>query len=293
MTGDWFVIANADAGTAEDAAVALAVAALAEHGAVRLCRTASPAELDTALDSAAGATVVVAGGDGSLHAILERLHGRGEAATRAVGLVPLGTGNDFARGYGLPLDPAGAAARLVAGVPRPVDLIEYDGGGVVVNAAHAGVGAVATARAEGLKNRLGRLAYPLGALLAGARAEGWSLAVEVDGRTVELPGTTTLLVGVGNGPYIGGGTALFPGARPEDGRLDLVVCTATGTSARAAFGLALERGTHLDRDDVVSTTGTVVRISGEPVGHNIDGELQPAVTDRTYRLLPAGWRLVA
>ena len=101
------------------------------------------------------------------------------------------------------------------------------------------------------------------------------------------------MVGVGNGPYVGGGTALCPGARPDDGRLDVMVSTATGPTARATFGMALERGTHLDRDDVVAATGQVVRIRGEAVGHNVDGELQPAVDDRTYRLLPAGWRLVA
>ena len=235
---------------------------------------------------------MVAGGDGSLHAVVARLHARDEAATRPVGLVPLGTGNDFARGYGLPLDASEAAARVAAGVPRPVDLLVHDGG-VVVNAAHAGIGAVATERAESLKGRLGRLAYPLGALLAGVRAEGWSLTIEVDGTPLELPAPTTLLVGVANGPYIGGGTALCPGARPDDGRLDVVVSTAAGATARAAFGLALERGTHLDRDDVVTASGTVVRIAGEPVGHNVDGELQPDVTDRTYTLLPAAWRLVA
>jgi len=293
VTGGWYVVANADAGTAEDGAVALAVARLAEHGPVRLRRTASSGEIDSALDEAADATVVMAGGDGSLHAVVERLHARGEAATRPVGLIPLGTGNDFARGYGLPLDAVEAAARLVAGVPRPVDLLTHDGGGVAVNAAHAGVGAEATERAAGLKDRLGRLAYPLGALLAGAQAEGWSLTVDVDGKTLDLPSSPTLLVGVGNGPYIGGGTALFPGAGHDDGHLDVVVCNASGRAARATFGVALERGTHLRRDDVVAATGTVVRISGDAVAHNVDGELEPAVAERTYRLLPGAWRLVA
>ena len=57
-----------------------------------------------------GREVVVAGGDGSLHAVVAALHERGELADAAVGLIPLGTGNDFARGVGLPLDPAEAAA---------------------------------------------------------------------------------------------------------------------------------------------------------------------------------------
>jgi diacylglycerol kinase family enzyme len=101
-----------------------------------------------------------------------------------------------------------------------------------------------------------------------------------------------LLVGVGNGPYIGGGTPLFPGASGDDGALDVVVSCATGPAARAAFGLALRKGEHVERDDVVATRGTQVRVHGDAIGLDADGELEDAVTDRTWTLHPGAWSLV-
>jgi diacylglycerol kinase family enzyme len=100
------------------------------------------------------------------------------------------------------------------------------------------------------------------------------------------------MVGVGNGPMIGGGTPLCPGALPDDGLLDVVVACATGPAARAAFGAALRNGSHVDRDDVVTARGTVVRISGDAVAYDADGELEDGVTDRTYRVEPGAWSLV-
>ena len=60
-------------------------------------------------------SIVVAGGDGSLHAVVSALHRRHELAERTLGLIPLGTGNDFARALGIPLDPGEAAAALLSG----------------------------------------------------------------------------------------------------------------------------------------------------------------------------------
>jgi diacylglycerol kinase family enzyme len=234
---------------------------------------------------------VAAGGDGSVHAVVERLAALDLLATVEVGLVPLGTGNDLARGVGVPLDPAGAADLIASGrAARPIDLLVDDAGGVVVNAVHAGLGAEAAERASGMKDSLGPLAYPLGALIAGVRESGWDLEVVVDGRTVHRG--PTLMVGVGNGSSIGGGTGLFPGAVVDDGLADVVVVTAVGGAARVAFGGALRSGEHLERDDVLSARGREVVVRGDPVRHNADGELTGALAERRYRLEPGAWRLV-
>lgn len=288
----WYVIANGNAGTAEQAAVDRALGVLAEHAPARLRRTARPDELGDALDEAAGHALVVVGGDGSLHCVVAKLWERGQLADAPVALVPLGTGNDFARGVGLPLGPAEAAQRVVDGEPHHMDLLVDDAGGIVVNAVHAGLGAAAATKAEGIKERLGALAYPIGALLAAVRSEGWELDVTVDGTPLDLPGDTVLMVGIGNGPSIGGGTLLCPGARPDDGQLDVVVSCATGPAARAAFGAALRNGTHVERDDVVTARGVDVRVTGDPVGYDGDGELEGDVSDRTYRLEAGAWSLV-
>ena len=106
------------------------------------------------------------GGDGSLHAVVAALHRRHELASTVVGLIPLGTGNDFARGVGLPLDPEAAARVVVEGNIVPMDLIVDCLGGVVVNNVHIGVGALAAHNARPMKKVIGRLGYALGAVKA-------------------------------------------------------------------------------------------------------------------------------
>ena len=285
------LLASARAGSTEDAAVEAARAVLAGAGPVEVVLTATPGDLDRALDAAGGRQLVVAGGDGSLHVVVTRLRARGELA-RPVALVPLGTGNDLARGLGLPLEPADAARAVLAGTPRPLDLLADDAGGIVVNAVHLGVGAVAAAAAGRFKPRLGPLAYPLGAVAAGLRCPGWRLRVSVDGRVLTDTHRRSLMVGIGNGSGIGGGTPLLPGARPDDGLLDVVVSYAVGPLARVRFGAALQSGEHLRDRDVRSARGRRVTVGGEPVGVNADGELDDGLTHRTWTVEPAAWSLV-
>jgi YegS/Rv2252/BmrU family lipid kinase len=287
----YLVIANARAGSADRDAVDAAAGMLAAAGPTEVRLPADPAGLDAVLAELDGRVPVVAGGDGSLHLVVNRLRRLGRLDDVTVGLLPLGTGNDFARAAGVPLDPVAAAAALTAARSRRFDLLEDDAGTVVVNAAHAGLGAEAAAAAADYKRRLGPLAYPVGALLAGVRAEGWALRVSVDGAACAA-GERLLMVGVANGPTIGGGTPLCPVARPDDGRLDVVVVAAVGPAARAAFAAALRAGTHLHRDDVHHLQGTRVQVGGEPVRHNADGELDDEVPGRAYRVLPAAWSLL-
>ncbi len=245
----YLVIANAHAGRVEREALDAAVGVLSAAGPTEVHMSTDAAALDAALTGLDGRIPVVAGGDGSLHLVVNRLRRAGRLDQVTLGLLPLGTGNDFARAARVPLDPLAAAVALTTARPRRFDLLEDDTGRVVVNAAHAGLGAEAAAAAADHKPRLGALAYPLGALLAGLREEGWVLRVSVDGTPYAI-GERLLMVGVANGPTIGGGTPLCPMARADDGRLDVVVVAAVGPAARVGFAAALRVGTHLDRDDV-------------------------------------------
>jgi diacylglycerol kinase family enzyme len=287
----YLVIANAHAGRVEREALDAAVGVLSAAGPTEVHMSTDAAALDAALTGLDGRIPVVAGGDGSLHLVVNRLRRAGRLDQVTLGLVPLGTGNDFARAARVPLDPLAAAVALTTARPRRFDLLEDDTGRVVVNAAHAGLGAEAAAAAADHKPRLGALAYPLGALLAGLREEGWVLRVSVDGTPYAI-GERLLMVGVANGPTIGGGTPLCPMARADDGRLDVVVVAAVGPAARVGFAAALRVGTHLDRDDVHHLRGTRVQVSGEPLRHNVDGELDGEVTDRGYLVLPGAWSLL-
>jgi diacylglycerol kinase family enzyme len=286
------LLASAHAGSTEDEAVEAARAVLAQAGPVELVTTATPDELDEALEGRDGRQVVVAGGDGSVHLTVARLRALGLLAEVPLGLVPLGTGNDLARTLGLPLDPAQAAALVLTASARPLDLLVDDVGGVVVNAAHVGVGADAAAAAGRLKPRLGPLAYPLGALAAGVRSSGWRLRVVVDGRVVADGHRRALMVGVANGRAIGGGTELLPTAEPDDGLLDVLVSYATGPWARARYGAALAAGTHLADRDVRWARGRSVTVSGERVGVNADGELGADVARRTWTVEPGAWSVL-
>ncbi|MGH8929078.1 MAG: diacylglycerol/lipid kinase family protein [Egibacteraceae bacterium] len=287
------LVTNTEAGTADADAVEAARAELARGADVEVVRTHSADDLDRLFHVLDGRMLVLAGGDGSVHLAVGRLLRQDPAllAETTIGLVPLGTGNDLARGLGIPTDPAEAAELCVRGTPRRLDLIVTDHGGVVVNTAHAGLGAAASERAAPMKASLGPLAYPFGAIIAGVREGAWDLEITVDGRLTHTG--PTLMVGIGNAPYVGGGTCLLPRAVPDDGLLDVVVVTAVSPAARIAFGAALYRGTHLDQADVISKRGRSVMIAGDEVTHVLDGELVHDLASCTYTIRPEAWRIVA
>ncbi|RFU23498.1 diacylglycerol/lipid kinase family protein [Geodermatophilus marinus] len=295
------VVVNAAAGSAGDGAVDAALAVLRRGADVEVVGTRTPADLDEVVAAAGDRRLVVVGGDGSLSSVATALDRAGVLdAGSPLGVVPAGTGNDLARALGLPLDPEEAAAVVLGGVPRRLDVLDDDAGGLVVNAVHAGIGARAGARAAGLKAALGAAAYPVGAVAAGVAEEGWPLRVEVDGAVVTAAAGAwaadgdrpVLMAGVCNGPSIGGGSDLAPDADPGDGLLDVVVSVATGPVARAGYAAALAAGSHLEREDVIRVRGRAVRLSGAPVDLDADGEIEEAVPARTWTVRPAAWSLV-
>src|SRR5262245_34503729 len=166
------VISNAAAGTADEQSLATALGVLRKHCSVEVQSTSKPGELDSALHRAGSRRIVVAGGDGSLHAVVAALHRRNDLKSAVLGVLPLGTGNDFARTNGIPLDIEAAADVICTGIPQPRDLVVDEVGDIVVNSVHAGAGAVASRRGAKWKERLhrlgvgranlGRLGYPIG-----------------------------------------------------------------------------------------------------------------------------------
>lgn len=290
MTRGFLVVANADAGTAESERVDAALRVLSAEADAELVMTESLEHLASTLEGLDGRTLVVAGGDGSMHAAVGALHRSGALADVVLGLVPLGTGNDLATGLDLPEDPEEAAAVCLHGAARRLDLLVTDHGEVVVNASHAGLGASAAETSGRFKERLGAAAYPLGAMIAAVRESGWNLTVTLDGAVVHDGGA--LMVGIANAPSIGGGTHLCPPAVPDDGQLDVIVVSAVTAAARVAFGVALRDGVHLDRDDVAHLRGREVTIAGDPVAHDLDGEITEERASCTYRVEPGAWQIL-
>jgi diacylglycerol kinase family enzyme len=295
------VLTHADAGGADRQTLAAVLARCADLGVdarlhrVGLTSDGADGPLEKALDERGDDRhLVVAGGDGTVHHVLAGLRTRGALdPADPIGIVPLGTGNDLARAQGLALDPITAVDAAVGGQPRSQDVLVSEVNGLVVNAVHCGIGALASRRAAPAKGMLGPLAYPVGAILAGVTAEGWRLSITVDGTPLAEGRDPLLMVGAAVGSTIGGGTPLAPDSRPGDGQVDVVIAAATGPIARVGFARALRLGEHGERDDVIVTRGRRVWLAGDEVPMNIDGEQVPSTRYDVWTVEPGAWTLRA
>ncbi|WP_340540791.1 diacylglycerol/lipid kinase family protein [Nocardioides sp. GXZ039] len=302
MNDPLLVITNSDAGTADEESLELALEILRPHRSIEVEATSEPGELDGVLHRAGSRTIVVAGGDGSLHAVVSALHRRHELGKNTLGLLPLGTGNDFARGLGIPLDIEDAARVILDGRPRELDLIVDELGQVVVNNVHVGAGAAASRRGARWKERLGslgvgrlnlgKLGYPIGAAITAVNPPVLRLRIEVDGDVVCDVDTPVLQVAVGNGSSVGGGTELTPDAEADDGRLDVMISRAVGPIARLAYAVHLGRGSHREQDEVDYLRGSQVTVTGEEFWISADGEISGPEQRRSWRLLPAAYSML-
>jgi len=296
------VITNDDAGTADDESLRAALATLRERCSVEVQATSQPGELDGVLHRAGSRRIVVAGGDGSLHAVVAALYRRHELDHAVVGLLPMGTGNDFARTLQIPLDLEEAAQVILDGAVRRVDLIIDELGEVVVNNVHVGAGAQASRRGARWKERLhslgvgkvnlGKLGYPLGAVQAAFEPPSVHLHVEIDGEIVTDLDRPVLMVAIGNGPHVGGGTELTPEADPEDGEIDVMISHAVGPAAKLGYALRLRRGDHHRRDDVQYLRGSQVTISGDAFWISADGEISGPERHRSWHVEPKAYSFI-
>ncbi len=293
-------IANASAGTSDRESTEAALAVLRGAGDVHVVTTSTLDELVRAVADRGDREIVVAGGDGSLNAFVTALaeaEGLGESPP-TVGLVPLGTGNDFARTAGLPRDPA-AAARVVIDAPaRPVEVLVDDEGHVATNAVHIGVGEEAGRIAAPWKERLsafrlGFLGYVIGGIAAGFGQKGRHLRVTADGEVVVSGEGRVLQVAVTVGATVGGGTPIAPDARPGDGRAEVVVSRSVTPMQRLRYAARINRGDHTRLDDVISLRAATVTVTGlrHEVGSNADGETLEPARQRTWRVVPDAYRL--
>jgi YegS/Rv2252/BmrU family lipid kinase len=285
------MITNSEAGSNDEETLERALAVLRASADVEVARTSNQGELDGVLHRRGGRQVVVAGGDGSLHAVIAALHRRHELGDVVVGLVPLGTGNDFARGVGIPLDAEEAARVVVAGDVRPVDLIVDCLGEVVVNNVHVGVGATASHNAHNLKKVLGRFGYVLGALKAAMNPPFVRLRIEVDDHVVADFAHPILMVAIGNGSRVGGGAAITPEATPEDGKLDVMISYSTSLWAKVGYAVRFRLGTHHERDDVLYLRANRVSVSGQDFYCSADGERYGPERNRTWHVEPGAFSM--
>jgi YegS/Rv2252/BmrU family lipid kinase len=231
----------------------------------------------------AGRVVLAVGGDGIAGGIGGALSGTGTV----LGLVPAGRGNDFARALGLPAEPEALARLLLEGEPREVDTIEVESAvhhrAVVLGSVYAGVDALANRHANHSRLLRGSASYYAGGLRAVA---GWRAAnyrVTVDGKEHTHRGYTVVAA---NSPYYGSGRMIAPGARVDDGLLDVVLIEDAPRRLFFALMNELATGDHVARPQVRILRGREIRIEADrPVPYGADGEVD-AVLPVTARVLP-------
>lgn len=241
--------------------------------------------------AAAGVEMVVAaGGDGTLNEVVNGVAAVPTGLSRcAIGLLPAGTGNDFARSLGIE-DRDLAVSALVAGQTRRVDLVSL-GPRVFLNASGGGFTAETSANVTSdLKQAVGPLAYLIGGARAVVEYEPVQVRVEADGRVIE---TDMQLFAVCNGAYIGGGHQLAPTARPDDGEMEVCLVRATSTLDFLALLPRLSTGDHVDDEDVAYFRTREVSLTfARTIRINTDGEVLEASRCH-YLMRPGAVRMVA
>jgi diacylglycerol kinase (ATP) len=249
------------------------VTALDEPDAAALERAVRRAVLITPTDA-----VVVVGGDGTVHAVVNAL-----ARTEVpLGIVPAGSGNDVARSLGLPHDdPAAAVGRildaLAAGASRPIDAVRISTGRWYAGVLSAGFDAAVTARARRIRRLHGRARYVVALLLELRRLtpHRYRMTIDRDHRQVDA-----VLVTVANTTSIGAGMRIVPSAVPDDGLLDVLVAAPLSRRALLRIFPQVFTGTHVHDAHVAVERGRVITIDvldrlepqpvvyadGEPIG---------------------------
>ncbi len=184
------------------------------------------------------AAIFGAGGDGVLADVLPAVLD----TDVALGVVPLGTGNVWARELGLPLDVQGAIGQQLAAPPARVDVGRANGRPFLVIAS-AGFDAEIVKLVESGTKVWGQVAYPLAGLSLATTVRGTRCRVQFDD---EEPLELDLLVAiVTNGRLYGGVVSLAPRARLDDGLLDVVLFAGAGAVEAAAHAARAIAGLHL------------------------------------------------
>lgn len=221
--------------------------------------------------------IIVAGGDGTINEVVNGLWEAGGAPVGpAIGVVPLGTGNDLARLLCIPDDPEQALELALKGARRRIDLIRIEQGGrarVAVNACAGGfTGQLNEHLTPELKRTWGPLAYLLGAARTLPDLSGYEVRIAFDDKPAQLLNAFNIVVA--NGRTAGGGLPAAPRANPEDGLLDVVVIHQGNAAELAALAARLIGGDYLDDEHVTFRRARRLRVDASPgMWFTADGEL--------------------
>lgn len=211
--------------------------------------------------------LIVVGGDGTVHHAIQELAG----TSCALGIVPVGRGNDFAREFDVVRRVEAAFESALDGPLRAVDLGRL-GGRAFATVAGIGIDADVLRYAEGRVRAIPPpLTYPAAFALAVRDFRARRLRIEHDAGSFE--GRVTLIA-VANTSRFGGGMRIAPAALPDDGLLDLVIVGEVSRSELLLFFPLVYRGAHLRHRAVTVVRTRTVSVSGDaPIDLQADGEI--------------------
>ncbi len=228
--------------------------------------------------------VLLGGGDGTMHAAASQLHETG----LPLGILPLGTANDLARSLGIEATADAAAAVVLGGKTRAIDLGTVNGI-PFFNVASLGLSVGVTKRLTGLmKRRFGIFAYPLAAAVTIVRRGRFRASLRADGEEVV---TTTLQIAIGNGRHYGGGAVVDEHAQIDDGLLHVYSLEPRARWRLLFMARAFRAGQHSQLREVRTMTCRTLTIStSRPRDITADGEIVSR-TPAHFGILPGAVRV--
>ena len=288
-----YVIFNPTAGSAVEAMKSVAKFKRLKPIKVRLTKKSGDAKRFAREAIRDGCRYIVsAGGDGTLN---EVINGIGVRARHVrVGVVPLGTGNDFARMLRLPASIDENIDILLAGDTQDVDLVRVKAARThyFVNVSAGGFsGLVDEKLTPAIKRTWGPLSYLRSAAAALPQLHAYKTRVVID--DAEELRLELYNVVIGNGRFVAGGLPIAPNADPSDGLLDVILIPKRSIAEAALAAAEILLGKHLSSSAIIFRRGKKVSVRSKPgMWFNVDGELvgnSPAV----FEIIPAALTFIA
>ncbi|TWT73875.1 diacylglycerol/lipid kinase family protein [Allorhodopirellula solitaria] len=236
-------------------------------------------EVATTIDqfvTAGGDTVIAAGGDGTVHAIVNGLMQISLQQRPRMGIVPLGTANDFAGTLQIPDDINEAIGLIHAGITTAIDVIHIRGEGLDRYFSNVAAGGncvrVSEELTDEIKSRWGALCYLRGAVGVLADMQSFRITAEIDDQRIENLDTWAVLIA--NGKTNAGRIEVAPEASPADGLFDVIIIRDGNVLDMVDIVAKNLTGQFLASEQVMSCKAKRIKLLSEPpMRFTLDGEL--------------------
>ncbi len=210
--------------------------------------------------------ITAVGGDGTVSELANGIHG----CAVAMGVIPAGSGNDFARTLGIPSDFNKALDCVLKGSTRTID-IGIVNGRCFINVASVGFDAQVVRETHSIKKRIrGPLAYVLGVFKSLISYKPFDMEIETGSERINKQAT---LVAIANGIYYGGGMKIAPGAVLDDGLLEVYLVEGMSRLKILRLFPLIYSGRHLARPELKHFKARKLSIKCQNGYINSDGEI--------------------